>query len=265
MRSRSPLAAAIGDLQEGFRLSPLWWRMGLEQTYNRYRRTLLGPFWIAVATMSTGLSIAFVFGSLMGGNWQEFLPRILGGVTAWMLVSGIVAEGAMLFVGAAGMMQVMRLPLSFHALLSSNRAVINFLHQLVAFWALMLIFRLFVPPHWSILFAIPLVTITGFLLSIPVGMLSTRYRDVGFLVGTAFSVLFLLTPVFWDRAQLPEDKRWIVDLNPFSHLLETIRQPLVGQMAPLVNWQASLLTCLVSGVLAVVSLMLFRKRVVFWL
>jgi ABC-type polysaccharide/polyol phosphate export permease len=265
MRSRSPLAAAIRDLQEGFLLSPLWWRMGLEQTYNRYRRTLLGPFWIAVATMSTGLSIAFVFGSLLGGNWQEFLPRILGGITAWMLVSGVVAEGAVLFVGAAGMMQVQRLPLSFHALLSTNRTVINFLHQLIAFWALMLILRLFVLPHWSILLAIPLVTITGFLLSIPVAMLSTRYRDIGFLVGTVFTVLFLLTPVFWSRAQLPEDRRWVADVNPFGHLLEIIRQPLVGQMAPWMNWQWSLLTFLVSLVLAVVSLMLFRKRVVFWL
>jgi ABC-type polysaccharide/polyol phosphate export permease len=36
-------------------------------------------------------------------------------------------------------------------------------------------------------------------------------------------------------------------------------------MAPWMNWQWSLLTCLVSAVLAVVSLMLFRKRVVFWL
>jgi ABC-type polysaccharide/polyol phosphate export permease len=129
----------------------------------------------------------------------------------------------------------------------------------------MLVLRLFVPPHWSILLAIPLVTITGFLLSIPVAMLSTRYRDVGFLVGTAFTVLFLLTPVFWARAQLPEDRRWVADVNPFAHLLEIIRQPLVGQMAPWMNWQWSLLTCLVSAVLAVVSLMLFRKRVVFWL
>ena len=265
MRSRSPLAAAIADLQEGFRLSPLWWRLGLEQTYNRYRRTLLGPFWIAVATMSTGLSIAFVFGGLLGGNWRDFLPHILGGVTAWQVVSGLVSEGAVVFVSAAGMMQLQRLPLSFHALLSSNRTIINFVHQLVAFWALMLVLRVFTPPHWSILLALPVVTVAGFLLSIPVGMLSTRYRDVGFLVATAFSVLFLLTPVFWQRAQLPEERRWIVDWNPFAHLLEIVRQPLVGQMAPLVHWWASLLTCLVAAVLAIVSLMLFRKRVVFWL
>jgi ABC-type polysaccharide/polyol phosphate export permease len=215
--------------------------------------------------LSTGFAIAFVFGGLLGGNWREFLPHILGGITCWMLVTGIVADGANTFLGAAGMMQVQRLPLSFHALLTSNRVMINFLHQLVAFWATMLLFRLFVPPHWSLLLGIPLVALTGFFLSIPVGMISTRYRDIGFMVGTTFSVLFMLTPVFWRRAQLPDSQRWIVDWNPFAHLLEIIRQPVVGQMAPLVNWQASLATCAVGGLLAVVSLMLFRKRVVFWL
>jgi ABC-type polysaccharide/polyol phosphate export permease len=178
--------------------------MGLEQTYNRYRRTLLGPFWIATASLSTGFAIAFVFGGLLGGDWREFLPHILGGVTCWLLVSGMVVEGSTIFIGAAGMMQVQRLPLSFH-------------------------------------------------------------RDVAFLISTAFGAMFLLTPVFWKRAQLPDNQKWIVDYNPFAHLLEILRQPLVGQMAPLVNWQASLGILAFSGVLAVVSLMLFRKRVVFWL
>jgi ABC-type polysaccharide/polyol phosphate export permease len=58
---------------------------------------------------------------------------------------------------------------------------------------------------------------------------------------------------------------WIVDWNPFAHLLEIMRQGLIGQMAPALNWQASLMTCAVSGIVALVSLMLFRKRVVFWL
>ena len=265
MRSRSPFAAALGDLQEGFRLTPLWWRLGLEQTYNRYRRTLLGPFWIAAATISTGLSLAFVFGSLLGGNFRESLPHILGGVLCWSLVSGLVSDGAGTYLGSGGMMQVQRLPLSFYALLTSNKVVVNFLHQILAFWAVMLFFGLWTTPHWTLLLAIPLVTITGFLLSIPVAMLSARYRDIGFLVGTLFGALFLLTPVFWSRAQLPASRQWIVDFNPFAHLLEITRQPFLGQPAPMFNWLAALVVCAGSAALAVLSLTMFRKRVIFWL
>ena len=265
MRNRSPLAAAVGDLSEGLRLSPVWWRLGLEQTYNRYRRTLLGPFWIAGAMLTTGLSLSFVFGSLLGGNWRETMPHILGGVLCWSLVSGTVAEGAGTFLGAGGMMQVQRLPLSFYALLTTNRIVINFLHQILAFWVVMAIFRLLTVPHWTLVLAIPMVTVTGFFLSIPIAMISTRYRDIGFFIGLFFGALFLLTPVFWSRAQLQPDKRWIADFNPFSHLLEIIRQPFLGQAAPLINWYASFATLGVGIVLAVLCLALFRKRVIFWL
>lgn len=265
MRSRSPLAAAVGDIAEGVRLSPVWWRLGLEQTYNRYRRTLLGPFWIAGATVTTGLSLAFVFGSLLGGDFRQMLPHILGGILCWSLVSGVVSEGTNLFPGAAGMMQVQRLPLSFYSLLSTNRVFINFLHQILAFWAVMAAFRLLTVPHWSLLLAVPLVTTAGFFLSIPVAMVSARYRDVGFLLGNLFAALFLLTPVFWSRAQLPASKLWIVDYNPFSHLIEILRQPFLGQSAPLHNWYAAVAVTLVAGVVAVLCLAAFRKRVIFWL
>jgi ABC-type polysaccharide/polyol phosphate export permease len=265
MRSRSPLAAAVGDIAEGLRLSPLWWRLGLEQTYNRYRRTLLGPFWIAAATLSTGLSLAFVFGSLLGGDWRQSLPHILGGVLAWSLASGVTSEGIGMYTHAGGMMQVQRLPLSFYSMLSTNRILINFLHQIVAFWAVMAAFRLLTIPHWSLILAVPLVTVAGFFLSIPVGMISARYRDVGFLLGTVFGALFLLTPVFWSRAQLPPSKQWVVDFNPFSHLLEVLRQPFLGQSAPLYNWYAALIITAVAGVVAVLCIALFRKRVIFWL
>jgi ABC-type polysaccharide/polyol phosphate export permease len=265
MRSRSPIAAAVGDITEGVRLSPVWWRLGLEQTYNRYRRTLLGPFWIAGATISTGLSLAFVFGSLLGGDFRQSLPHNVGGIMCWSLVIGVVMDGTGLFAGSAGMMQVQRLPLSFYVLLSANRVIINFLHQILAFWALMAVFRLLTVPHWSVLLAIPVVTAAGFFLAIPIAMVSARYRDVGFLLTNVFGALFLLTPVFWTRAQLPPSRSWIVDYNPFAHLVEILRQPFLGQSAPLANWYASLGVVAGAALIAVISLAAFRKRVIFWL
>lgn len=265
MRPVSPVAAAVGDLTEGFRLTPLWWRLSLEQTFTRYRRTLLGPLWVASGTLASGLAIAFVFGPLLGGSFRESLPHILGGLLAWSLVSGTVVDGAGSFMGSGHMLNVQRLPLSFCILLSTSRIVINFVHQMLAFWLLMAIFRLLTVPHWTLLLAIPTVALAGFVIAVPLGMISTRYRDVHYLVGTLFGALFLLTPVFWSRAQLSEEKRWIADYNIFSHLLEILRQPFLGQSASLFHWYVSFGIIVVGAVLAVLSLALFRKRVIFWL
>lgn len=265
MRPPSPVTAAVADLVEGLRLAPLWWRLGLEQIFNRYRRTLLGPFWAASGVLTTGLSIAFVFGALLGGSFREGLPHILGGILAWSLVSGVVTDGAGTYLGAGGMMQVQRLPLSFYAALTANKVLIGFFHNILAFWAVMAIFRLLTVPHWTLLLAIPTVVVAGFFMAIPVGMISARYRDVGFLITTAFGALFLLTPVFWNRKQLAPDKRWIADYNPFAHLLEILRQPFLGQSAPLLNWGVSFAIIGLAALVALASLAVFRKRVIFWL
>lgn len=265
MRPTSPLSAAVADLAEGFRLSPMWFRLGLEQTWNRYRRTLLGPFWAVSWMLTTGLAISFVFGSLLGGSFREGLPHILGGILCWSLVAGAVADGSGAFLGGAGLMQVQRLPLSFHVMLSTHRVVVNFVHNMIGFMAVMALFRLLTVPHWSLVPAIPLVTLAGLFLAVPVGMLSARYRDFAFLIPTVMGALFLLTPVFWNRAQLPADKRWIADYNPFVYLLEILRQPFLGQPAPLFTWYVALVITAASALIAVISLALFRKRVVFWL
>ncbi|CAN5288129.1 ABC transporter permease [soil metagenome] len=257
--------AAIEDLVAGARLAPLWWRVGIEQTVARYRRTLLGPFWLASSTLATAFSLAVVFGSIFRVSLSESFPFIMSGVVAWSVTGGMLAEGANVFMIGAGIMQVQKLPLSFHSYLLVNRMMINFLHQIVAFWAVMLLIRLFPVPHWQLLLSLPLTAATAVLFSIPVGMLATRYRDINYLIGFVAQALFMLTPVFWKKGQMSPKIQWIADYNPFAHMLEIVRQPLLGHPALMHDWLASLAFFALSAVLAVVSLTLHRRRVVFWL
>jgi ABC-type polysaccharide/polyol phosphate export permease len=257
--------AAINDLAAGARLAPLWWRVGIEQTIARYRRTILGPFWLASSTLATAFSLAIVFGSIFHQNLNESFPFIMSGVVAWSITGGMLVEGSAIFLMGSGLMQVQKLPVSFHAYLHIDRMMINFAHQIVAFWAVMLLMRLFPVPHWQLLFSLPLVTAIAVLLGIPIGMIAVRYRDINYLVGFVGQALFMLTPVFWRKSQVSGKMAWIATYNPFAHLLEIIRQPMLGHPAPLNDWIASLAIFAFSAVLALGSLTLYRRRVVFWL
>ncbi len=57
----------------------------------------------------------------------------------------------------------------------------------------------------------------------------------------------------------------ILTLNPFAHLLELIRQPLLGRTPLLVHWEWGIGLMVVLGATAITMLTLYRKRVVFWL
>jgi ABC-type polysaccharide/polyol phosphate export permease len=168
-------------------------------------------------------------------------------------------------MAASGHMQVQQRPLSYHVFLQMHRVLINFAHQLVAYYIVMIALGFPRIPHWQVLPAIPLVLAIGFFLSFPLGMLATRYRDVGHLIGVVLGAMFMLTPVFWRRAQVSNELIWIVDYNPFTYLLEIMRQPFLGHPAELRYWLVSLIILLISAVLAIFSLMKFRQRVVFWL
>ncbi len=257
--------AAVLDLYRGVRLTPLWWRVSVEQTVTRYRRSLLGPVWMASTTLATAFSLAIIYGSIFGGNSKDTLPFIMIGVVAWSLAGGLLPEIAGTFVQAAGVMQVRNLPLSFHAFQQMSRIFINFLHQIVGLWLVLILMKLAVVPHWSLLITLPILLLAGLFVSIPLGMISVRFRDVNYMVGFVAQSLFMLTPVFWRRSQVPENMRWVVDLNPFSHLLEIIRQPLMGHMVPHHDLMASLAYLGVAVIVTLVSLTFARTRVVFWL
>ena len=257
--------AAIRDLAAGVRLAPLWWRVGLDQTAARYRRTLLGPFWLASSTLATAFSLSIVFGSIFHANLADSFPFIMSGIVCWSIAGGVLTEGAMTFFSGAGIMQVQKLPVSFHAFLQIDRMMINFAHQIVAFWVVMALLRMFPVPHWQLLLSLPLVVATAILFSIPVGMLAIRYRDINYGIGFFAQALFMLTPVFWRKGQMGPKMTWIVNYNPFAHLLEVLRQPLLGHPAPLSDWAGSLLFFAFAAVAAVISLTLYRPRVVFWL
>jgi ABC-type polysaccharide/polyol phosphate export permease len=261
----SSFAAAVQDLREGVRLAPVWWRVAIEQTITRYRRTVLGPFWLASTTIGMAIGITLVFGPILGGDWRSNFPFVLAGLLVWGIVGGGLNTAAGVFLGASGLMQSQKLPLSFHSSLAMSRLCIDFAHAVVGFWVALAAVRMFPLPHWNLLITLPLVIGTIFCLSFPLGMLSTRFRDVGYLINFILQPLFLLTPVFWRRAAMPERNYWIVDYNPLAHLLEIVRQPLLGHPAPLQYLSGSLIIFACSAVAAIVSLMLYRRRVVFWL
>ena len=119
-------------------------------------------------------------------------------------------------------------------------------------------------PHWTLVpsLALILVTITG--MSLMVGMISARYKDVSYLIGIVMQMLFFLSPVFWLTNNLPPKRQFLVDYNPFAQMLELVRKPLLGASPSLYNWAFVILLTMATWLGALIALTLYRKRVVFW-
>ena len=124
-------------------------------------------------------------------------------------------------------------------------------------------------PTWSInyLWAVPgliVFSVAVLMMSVPIAVLCTRFRDLPQIVNTVLQMAFFFTPIFWRPDKL-FNFRWIADYNPFAHLIDIVRLPLLGT-APDVHLWIWTLSILVSSIVFGAWLLgRYGHRLAYWL
>lgn len=261
----SQSALALFDLVEGARLTHLWGRLGWQDIRRRYRRSTLGPFWI---TISMGMLVG-VLGTLYGGLFKvdgtDYVPYLTLGFVIWTLVNGLITDGCTAYVGASNIIQQARLPLSVHIYRVVWRNLIIFFHNAVIFVVVAIVFKVW--PGWTGLLAIPgmvLVCLNGVWVGMLLGAFASRFRDVPPIIASIVRIAFFVTPIIWMPALLPNRAVLPLNLNPFYHVLEVVRAPLLGEVPSTVSWLAMIGITLVGAVSTFVIYVRYRWRIAYW-
>ena len=141
--------------------------------------------------------------------------------------------------------------------------VVFFHHALI----LVIVFVIYPPPlNWSLLlvpFAILAIAVNAIWLSLFLGMLCARFRDIPLIITSLIQVLFFLTPVMW-RPELLGRHAWSANLNPLHHLLEIVRAPLVDGRMPGLSWAAVIGMAFVGFAIVVPLFARYRARIAYW-
>jgi ABC-2 type transport system permease protein/lipopolysaccharide transport system permease protein len=95
------------------------------------------------------------------------------------------------------------------------------------------------------------------------GLLSARFRDVPLIIGSIVQVLFFLTPVIWRPEMLP-DRALFLQLNPFYHMVEILRAPLLGSAPSMESWIANVLIAFVGWTICLFFYSAYRWRIAYW-
>jgi ABC-type polysaccharide/polyol phosphate export permease len=256
---------AVTDLVRGLLAWRVWGRLGWQEVKRRYRRTVLGPFWL---TLSLGMFIGglgLVWAPLFGTNVHDYLPFVTAGMISWTLVATIINEGCVTYTGAESLIKQLNFTLSILNWTLVWRNVIVFFHNLLIAVVVYLILR--VPVTANILLVLPglaIIAINGVWISMLLGMISTRFRDVPQLVSNLVQVLMFVTPVFWYAHQLGA-RAWLMDYNVLFHIIEVVREPLLGQVPRLLSYQVTIGLALVGWTVTLCLYARFRRRIAYWL
>ncbi|MFM9378934.1 ABC transporter permease [Gordonia sp. VNK21] len=262
---------AWADLTDGLRNRELWLHLGWTDIKQRYKRSVLGPLWITLATGVTAIAMGLLYGQLFGMDLDFFLPYVTLGLIFWYFISNSILDGAVVFSTNEGLIKQLPAPISVHVYRVVWRQLIIFSHNIVIFVIIVAVFR---PPiGWTGFLVIPalaLFVLNSVWVTIVFGILSTRFRDIGQLLTTMVQLVFFMTPIIWSAQSLQNaagdvsGRARLVELNPMYHYLEITRGPLLGHHVAFYHWLV-VIGCTVVGCLAALVVMRnFRARVPYW-
>jgi ABC-type polysaccharide/polyol phosphate export permease len=235
-----------------------------QEIKQRYRRSLLGPFWLTISTGVLVGAMGPLYGKLFGWNLADYVPYLAVSYIVWLLISGMINESCMTFISAEGLIKQVRMPLSIHVLRTVWKNMLIFFHNAVIVVLALLVY----PPHygWQVLLlpvALLLVALNGIWLGLILGMLCARFRDIPLIVQSVVQVAFFLTPVLWKPESLGR-YHWTTNWNPLNHILEIVRAPLIGHPEPIISWTVVSVQTVVGFAIALWLFARFRARVAYW-
>jgi lipopolysaccharide transport system permease protein len=255
---------ALSDFSQGLAAWRLWVRLGWNDILQRYRRSMLGPFWLTASMAVMVIALGGLYSQLFNTPIQDFLPYLCVGLLLWNLMSSFLIEGGALFTGAESYIKQVRLPYSVYVYRSSWSKLVIFAHNFIIYFGVLLYFQIW--PGAVALLAIPgllLILINGAAVTLCIGMVSARFRDVPQLVNSLVQIIFFVTPIMW-RPELLHGRTYIADLNPFYHLLEIVRAPLLGGLPSARNYIAVLLITAINVGFGGAFFARFRSRISYW-
>lgn len=230
-----------------------------------YKQTLLGPLWFFIQPIFTTLVFIYVFGQLAGIS-TDSLPQplfYLAGITAWNYFADCLNKTSTVFrdnIHIFGKVYFPRIIMPISIVISNLMRfgiqmilfVIVYLYYVLTGYSFTLDFHLLLFPLFVVLMAMQ-----GLGLGLIVTALTTKYRDLVFLLTFGVQLMMYATTVIYPLSSLTGKMYVLVSLNPMTYVIEGIRRSLLG--SGIFDLQTLTYAVLTSSILLLTGLLIFNK------
>ena len=206
-----------------------------------YKQTILGPLWFLIQPLVTSIIQFIVFFKIakLESDGIPYFLFALAGNTLWFYFSECFKTTSDTFKANQNIFGKVYFPRIIMPLSTTISNLLKFGIQFLLFIAVLgyYIFKGFaIAPQWTILFT-PLLLIVMALMSLGLGMiissLTTKYRDLTFVVSFGVSLYMYITPVIYPTSQvikeLPAGYDWLVYVNPLTSIFEFFKYSFLGK------------------------------------
>jgi lipopolysaccharide transport system permease protein len=232
-----------------------------------YKQTVLGPLWFIIQPILTTVTFVVIFGNIAKIS-TDGLPQILfylAGITIWNYFSETLTSTSSTFISNANIFGKVYFPRLVMPLSKVFSGLIKFGIQFFLF-AIVLFYFLAKgtavhPDIAGILMVTPIVLFImaglGLGLGLILSSLTTKYRDLIFLITFGIQLLMYATPVIYPMSAISEKYQWFIAANPMSWLVEAFRKVYLG--AGELSWNGLLYSFACMVIIMVIGTVIFNR------
>jgi len=253
------------NLKDVWRYRDLLWMFVKRDFVSFYKQTILGPLWFFIQPLFTTIIYTFIFGGLANLS-TDGLPQPLfymAGITAWNYFADCITKTSTVFKDNANIFSKVYFPRLIMPLSIVASNLVRFGVQMFLLFMMMGYYAAhnasFTITHAILLF--PVLVILMALLGLGLGLiitaLTTKYRDLAFLVTFGIQLLMYTTTVIYPLSSAPEKYKILISLNPMTGIIEAFRFAFLGQGQISINTLGY--STLFTIVVMVLGILIFNK------
>ena len=225
------------NLKDVWRYRDLLWLLVKRDFVSFYKQTILGPLWFFIQPLFTTIIFTFIFGNLAGLS-TDGLPQPLfymAGITAWNYFADCLTKTSTVFRDNANIFGKVYFPRLIMPLSIVVSNLVRFGVQMLLFFMMLGYYAFtgaaFAPNAYILLF--PILVLQMALLGLGLGLvitaLTTKYRDLAFLITFGVQLMMYATTVIYPLSAAPAKYKWLIELNPRTGIIEAFRFGFLGQ------------------------------------
>ena len=212
-------------------------RLVRKEFLTSYQQTLLGPLWVLLQPILTVITYVLVFNKFIGlptDGVPSFLFYLIG-ITLWNLFSELFLNTSSTFQQNLAVFSKVYFPRILAPLSMLLLSGFRFLIQLL-FLVIVLLYCYFTNQVQlslgHIYLIIPVVIITAgiaFGAGLIFSVFTVKYKDLSNVMQLFIRLFMFVCPIFYSLSSIPEEKEWMVNLNPLSSQFEFFRYAILGK------------------------------------
>jgi ABC-type polysaccharide/polyol phosphate export permease len=221
----------------------------------KYKGSFLGVLWSFVNPLLMVLVYAIVFPYILRVQEENYLIFLIVAIIPWNFFTTVISQGTTTVLHNANIIKKVYFPREILPISVVTSGTINFLISCI----IILIFVIFsgIGISWHVIL-LPIILIIQYMFSLGIIFITSAIdiyiRDAEYIINFLIMMMFYGTPILYSTSMFPEKFRWILELNPMTHIIGAYRSIFYYHQMPNIN---GLLTVAIFSFV----LMLFGYRI----